>query len=219
MDKQKLHLGRLFLLFLLLVLLFSLMFYIYLTKDSFLDQMSLAFGAGEVFAKSATYSVLNLSNSQTGFDKHTYEIELEVHKQVNTIRLDSSLSPLIWDPMLAKLAREHAYDMAQYKYVNHTNLAGQDIELRAKRLGVKFPLEIRGVVYEGFGENIGFMPQGIVEGLGVIITSEDVASAQVLSWMLSEGHRKNILFKDYFFTGVGVAYDGAGAYYLVQVFQ
>ena len=63
------------------------------------------------------------------------------------------------------------------------------------------------------------MPRGVVQDVGVLITSEDIASGMVFRWMLSEPHRDNILEEEYYFTGIGVVYDGHGNYYITQNFQ
>lgn len=205
--------------FLIFVLFFFTITYIFVNKDTISEQIDVLVEGSSFFAKTTTYSVLNLSSEKHGFDKKTYEIELLVFEQINEIREDNNLGELKWDPMLGQLARVHSLDMVNNNYFNHTNIIGQGPTDRAKLLGIKTHLETEHYIYEGVGENIGFMPKGVVEDLGVILTTKDVASAMVLEWMLSERHKDNILKEDYMFTGVGVAYDGKGNYYLTQNFQ
>ncbi len=205
--------------FLVFVLFFFVITYAFVNKKTISYQIEVLFEGSSFFAKTATYSILNLSNDKTGFDKKTYEIELIVFKQINDIRSEKNLNELKWDPMLAQLARTHSLDMAQNHYFNHTNLLGLTPTQRADLIGINTHIETKKYIYEGVGENIGFMPKGIVKDLGVIITTEDVASAMVLEWMLSDRHKDNILKDDYIFTGIGVAYDGKGNYYLTQNFQ
>lgn len=205
--------------FLFLVLFFFSLTYAIVNKDTIEKQIDIIFEGGYFFAKTATYSVLNLSQDEIGFDRETYNIELIIFKQINNIRLEKGLNQLSWDPMLASIAREHSLEMAQYNYLNHTNLAGLNPTQRAKLNGIKTVLETEKMIYDGIGENIGFMPKGIVDDIGILLTTEDIASAMVYKWMLSEPHKENILTKDYSFTGIGVAYDGRGNYYLTQNFQ
>ncbi|MCA9459507.1 MAG: CAP domain-containing protein [Nanoarchaeota archaeon] len=187
--------------------------------DTISKQVEVITQGSSVFAKAATYEVLHLNQSKAGIDKETYSIELAVFSQINEIRRDRDFNELEWDPMLAKLARGHSFDMVENKYLNHTNLHGDGPNERAKLIGLKTRIETETKIYDGIGENIGFMPKGIVQDVGVLITNEDVAFAMVLQWMLSEPHKKNILDDDYRFTGVGVVYDGKGSYYLTQNFQ
>ncbi|MCA9460084.1 MAG: CAP domain-containing protein [Nanoarchaeota archaeon] len=205
--------------FLFSVLFFFVLTYWVINQDTISKQVEVVTQGSSFFAKAATYEVLKLNQSEVGIDKQTYSIELVVFSQINKIRNDRGLDELIWDPMLAKLARDHSLDMAENDYLNHTNLIGDGPNERAKKLGLKTRIETQTKIYEGIGENIGFMPKGIVEDVGVLITNEDVGLAMVLEWMLSNPHRKNILTEDYRFTGVGVVYDGKGNYYLTQNFQ
>lgn len=205
--------------FLILVIFFFTLTYAFINKDTINEQIEVLIEGGSFFAKTATFDSLNLTQGKKGYDKETYEIELIVFKQINTIRTNKGLNELKWDPMLSRLAREHSYEMAEYNYFNHTNPIGQGPTERAKVIGIKTEININGKIYTDIGENIGFMPKGIVKDVGVIITTKDIASAAVYEWMLSEPHKKNILEKDYLYTGVGVAYDGKGNYYLTQNFQ
>ena len=62
---------------------------------------------------------------------------------------------------------------------------------------------------EGIAENIGKMTTGDIIGIGYVSNNaESIAKAQVKSWMQSEGHRANLLERNYDALGVGVAYDG-----------
>ena len=205
--------------FLVFVIFFFLLTYIVVNRITIIDQVDILKSGSSFFAKTATYSVLHLENGEVGFDKNTYEIELLVFSLINEIRIENGVSELEWDPMLAKLSRTHSLDMAENSYINHTNLDGLMPVDRARVLGIRTEIELEDSVLVGVGENIGFMPKGVVRDVGVLLTTNDIASAMVLEWMLSEGHKKNILDESYIFTGIGVAYDGGGNYYLTQNFQ
>ena len=208
--------------FLTFVLLFFIVTYITVNKDT-IDEQIVVIGEGSTFfAKLATYEILNIEEPVTyGVESNseTYRIEEYIFEQINEIRVEKGVLPLQWDPLLAKLAREHSMDMAQADYFGHENLFGLGPNERARELGIKTIIEVNGEAYEGIGENIGLMPKGVVQDVGVLITAEDVASAMNLKWMLSEPHKENILYEDYFYTGVGVVYNGQGQYYITQNFQ
>lgn len=200
------------------ILVFFVITYGYLHQETLSKEIEVITQGSAFFAKT-TYKKLHLSQEEIGSDKETYEIEFLIHEQINEIRFENGLNELQWDPMLAEIARRHSNEMAQFEYLNHTNLFGMSPTDRAKEFGIKTRLYANGKIYDGIGENIGFMPRGIVQDVGVLITTEDVASAMVLEWMLSEPHKENILTEDYFFTGIGVTYDGNDNYYIVQNFQ
>jgi uncharacterized protein YkwD len=205
--------------FLVLVLFYFILAYSVVNRDTISEQIDIITQGSSFFAKTATYSVLKLENDKVGFDHQTYEIELIIFEEINKIRLESGLEPLSWDPMLSKLAREHSLDMARYGYFNHTDLFGLDPTQRAEELGINTKVIVNGKSYDTVGENIGFMPRGIVKDVGVLLTTKDIASGMVFEWMLSEPHKDNILNTEYLSTGIGVAYNGDNSYYLTQNFQ
>lgn len=205
--------------FLSLVLFYFILTYSVVNSETISDQVNIILEGGSLFAKTATYSALHLNKTNVGYDKETYEIELLIFTQINKLRFDSGLDKLKWDPLLAQIARKHSLDMATNTYLNHTNLNGLNPTQRADKANFNTRLETKDLIIIGIGENIGFMPKGVVKDVGVIITTNDVASAMVLEWMRSEGHKENILKEDYIFTGIGVVYDGKENYYLTQNFQ
>ena len=205
---------------LLFVLIFFIITYSVTHRETILTEIEIVTLGSSIFAKTATDQLLNFGEeSSARVDKNTYEIEILVHKQINQIRLDEGYNELKWDPMLANLARSHSMEMALGGYLNHTNLQGLNPTQRADSLGIKTTLETKNFIYRGIGENIGFMPSGIVKNVGVLIIPQDIGAAMVLQWMLSKPHKENILKNDYRYTGIGVVYDGKGNYYLTQNFQ
>ncbi len=205
--------------FILFVLIFFALTYTVVNKNTIGEQIYMIKESGIFFAKTATYKVLDLDENHIGYDSSTYEIELLIFNEINAIRDQNDLEKLEWDPMLSKLARTHSFDMTQYKYLNHSNLLGEDPTKRAQNIGIKTKITIGNKIYTGIGENIGYMPKGVVENVGVIITTKDIASAMVYEWMLSSRHKDNILNDEYYFTGIGVSYDGNQGYIITQNFQ
>lgn len=219
MKKIKLNKISYFQIFLIMILFYFAITYTFINKDTIGEQFEIIKESGLFFAKSATYSVLDLEKEDIGYDSSTYEIELLIFDEINEIRENKGLNKLKWDPQLARLARLHSFDMIQYDYFNHSDLFGDGPSERAEELGLKITIETKDKIYTGIGENIGYMPKGVVEEVGVLITTKDISSAMVYEWMLSEPHKENILQDDYLFTGIGVAYDGEDGYLLTQNFQ
>jgi len=156
---------------------------------------------------------------EPGFNSQTYEVETLIFQKVNEERGMQGLPKLIWDPMLADIARQHSLDMAKESYFSHDNPEGQGPTERAEDAGIE-TIKQQGYVYQvGVAENIGMMPTGNVEGYGYVGSPETVADAMMEGWMDSPGHRGNILDSTYGVIGVGVAYDGFSTYYLTQDFQ
>ncbi len=98
-------------------------------------------------------------------------------------------------PILRKVAREHAKDMADNDYFDHTSPDGSSSGDRMKAAG-----------YEGtyYGENIAH--------------GQKDAAAVMKSWMNSSGHCKGIMRGDYHHLGVGFAATPGGDTYWVQDF-
>lgn len=109
--------------------------------------------------------------------------ESEVIALVNEERQIHQLPPLNSDPALAMAAEEHSIDMGQQNYFSHTSLDGTQFSQRITSAGYE---------WNTCGENIaaGYStPVAVVNG-----------------WMLSSGHRANILNQAFCDIGVGYAY-------------
>ncbi|HET6424930.1 MAG TPA: CAP domain-containing protein [Planctomycetaceae bacterium] len=98
------------------------------------------------------------------------------------------------DPALMKLARAQSSHMARLKKISH-ELEGRTFALRMKDAG-----------YQALaaGENCA-------EGA-------DSPETAVSDWMMSEGHKGNILSERYTHIGVGVAEETNGRRYFTQIF-
>lgn len=113
---------------------------------------------------------------------------LKVIALTNAERKKNGLPPLKTDTPLCKVAQTKTIDMETKNYFSHTSPTyGSPFEM----------MRDFGITYRTAGENIA-MGQP---------TPEDVVNA----WMLSEGHRRNILDPNY--TGIGVGYTATGNYW------
>ncbi|MFJ8237455.1 SafA/ExsA family spore coat assembly protein [Ureibacillus sp. NPDC094379] len=119
-------------------------------------------------------------------------IEQEVIRLVNVERANAGLPALKSDWELARVAEHKSQDMADKNYFSHTS----------PTYGSPFNMmKNYGINYRSAGENIA---QG------------QRSAAQVVdAWMNSEGHRANILNKNYTHIGVGYVADG---HYWTQMF-
>lgn len=112
-------------------------------------------------------------------------IEEKVVALTNAERAKNGLSALQIDRPLMAAAREKSQDMKNHNYFSHTS----------PTFGSPFDrLKALGIAYKSAGENIAKGQR----------TPEEVVQA----WMNSEGHRANILNKDFTHIGVGYVQDG-----------
>lgn len=128
------------------------------------------------------------------------DVELSKEEQfvldrTNEARAKESLSPLKPNKILMQAARNHSSNMARQGRMEH-ELDGKTPADRASALGY---------VYQNLGENIAS---------GLPLSPEDA----IKTWMKSEGHRKNILGKEYQEIGIGIARNARGETYYTQVF-
>lgn len=126
------------------------------------------------------------TQSQAGYTLNAYE--KQVVTLVNEERAKNGLGALKIDTALSKMARVKSNDMATHKYFDHTS----------PTYGSPFDMMKQfGITYQYAGENIAMGQQ----------TPQEVMNA----WMNSEGHRANILNKN--FTHIGVGYVENGHYW------
>jgi uncharacterized protein YkwD len=117
----------------------------------------------------------------------------------NKERKAKNLPALRPNPLLFKVARDHAANMAKQKKMDH-NLDGKTPAQRIKAAGYK---------YFAQGENIA---------QGDFKKQAPPLEMLMKGWMDSQGHRENILRDMYTEIGVGLAQDDDGIYYFTQVF-
>jgi len=127
------------------------------------------------------------------------ELEKRVFGLVNEQRRASGLSELDWSDGIAKIARVHSQNMANYKFFSHQGLDGSTVSDRADSLKISR--------WQSIGENIAYN-RGYANPIKLAVES----------WMESTGHRNNILNRGWKETGIGVAIASNGSYYFTQVF-
>jgi len=121
---------------------------------------------------------------------------LQIVELTNAEREKSDLEPLVMNPKLSRLAQLKAEDMARNGYFSHTS----------PTYGSAFDMmKSQGISYRSAGENLA--------------KGQPSAQSAMKGWMNSSGHRKNILSSKYSEIGVGIAENGKGTIYWVQIFK
>ncbi|WP_018665177.1 CAP domain-containing protein [Heyndrickxia acidiproducens] len=142
--------------------------------------------ANQATNKTTTANTANTSSSKASSTLNAYE--KEVVNLVNQERAKNGLSALQADTALSKMARVKSNDMLAKKYFDHTS----------PTYGTPFDMMKKfGITYHYAGENIAM--------------GQQTPQAVMKAWMNSEGHRANILNKN--FTHIGVGYVENGHYW------
>lgn len=126
-------------------------------------------------------------------------IERRAFDRTNEERVKSGLAPLVWDSELCRMARLHSENMARLGFFAHETPDGLRLKERARSLGI---LHFR-VIAENIAYNKGY---------------EDPGAFAVERWMISAGHRANILYIGFQASAIGSYVSGDGSVYLTQVF-
>ncbi len=124
-------------------------------------------------------------------------LEAAIHEGINKERVKNNLKELKYDALLADIARGHSADMAKDNYFAHTDNEGCDSACRLT--GAKYQ-------WQAVGENIFLMKSSYRQSVS------DTAAVIVQGWMGSEGHRKNVLEKNFTYEGLGVVIQGDSIY-------
>jgi len=126
--------------------------------------------------------------------KEQASVEQEVTRLVNIERANAGLPALKNDWELARVAEFKSQDMRDKNYFSHTS----------PTYGSPFTMMKNfGITYKSAGENIA--------------SGQQTAAEVVRAWMNSEGHRANILSKN--FTHIGVGYVKEGNYWTQMFIQ
>lgn len=139
------------------------------------------------------------SEPKTESPNSTFSFEKKVFALINEKRAEQGLPPLAWNDEVAKVARTHSQNMANYKFFSHAGLDGTMVSDRADKLGV--------TKWRAIGENIAYN-RGY----------QNPCEFAVERWMLSDSHKQNLLDNRWKESGIGVAVGNDGAYYFTQVF-
>ena len=125
-------------------------------------------------------------------------IEKRAFEDTNAARVKQGLRPLAWDPQLCLVARQHSENMARRGYFDHETPEGLQPRDRARAAGISFRM---------LGENIAYN-----KGY------DDPGAFAVERWMISSGHRANILYVGFEASAIGSYIGPDGSVYLTQVF-
>ncbi len=120
--------------------------------------------------------------------------EKQMFELVNEERGKRGIRPLTFRQELLPVARAHARDMWERKYFGHISPDGKDVADR---------LDDRGIEYHIVGENLALAPTVSTAHTGL---------------MNSEGHRENILRKEFRRVAIGVIDNGIYGKMFVQIF-
>jgi len=126
-------------------------------------------------------------------------IEKRAFEETNRERVKNGLPPFVWDAELCQMARNHSTEMGKQGYFSHVSPNGERLRDRARAVGI--------VHYQVLGENIAY-------NLGY----DDPGAFAVERWMISPGHRANILHPGFQAMAIGTYVAPDGAVYLTQSF-
>jgi uncharacterized protein YkwD len=138
------------------------------------------------------------TRGQLALDDAT-EIERRAFESTNAARLQHGLAPLAWDPALCRMARIHSENMVRQGYFAHETPEGARLRDRAHAVGIEH--------FRVLGENIAYN-QGY----------DDPGAFAVERWMISPGHRANILSNEFAQSAIGSFVAPDGTVYLTQEF-
>jgi uncharacterized protein YkwD len=127
------------------------------------------------------------------------EIEKRAFDLTNAAREQNGLPPLIWAGDLCAVARAHSENMVRLGFFSHQAPDGSRMTDRARAGGIAH--------FKALGENIAYN-QGF----------DDPGSFAVEHWLLSPGHRANILNSEFRESAIGVFAAADGKVYLTQEF-
>jgi uncharacterized protein YkwD len=126
-------------------------------------------------------------------------IERKAFEQTNSERTKNGLAPFVWDADFCRMARQHSEELARLGYFSHADRNGLRLRERARAVGITH--------YTVLGENIAY-------NLGY----DDPGAFAVERWMLSAGHRANILYTGFKAMAVGTFVAADGSVFLTQTF-
>jgi uncharacterized protein YkwD len=127
------------------------------------------------------------------------EIERRAFDRTNEERVKSGLPKLVWDSELCRMARLHSESMGRRGFFAHETPDGLRLKERARSVGI---LHFR-VIAENIAYNKGY---------------DDPGAFAVERWMISSGHRANILYIGFQASAIGSYVSKDGSVYLTQVF-
>lgn len=129
------------------------------------------------------------------------DVARDVLAEVNRARRENGLEPMREDAALMRAAADHSAELAERRTLDHssTNPARRTMTMR---------IDAAGGSWSRAAENLAHM-SGSAAGV-------PTQTAQL--WLGSAGHRRNMLEPSYTHTGVGVAVDARGTWYVTQLY-
>ena len=144
---------------------------------------------------SEDYLKLEIVNTKIDFDNIDYDLfSASIFYATNFQRKKYRRKKLKYSSALASAAKGHSNDMVNYDFHSHRSKVKGKIKLRDRMM-------IVGIKQAYIGENINDTYSGEIEP-----TYWSFAIEIVEEWMNSEGHRANILDKNFKYLGCGVSY-------------
>jgi uncharacterized protein YkwD len=127
------------------------------------------------------------------------DIERRAFESTNSARIKNGFTPFVWAPALCQAARIHSENMVRQGYFAHEGPDGARLRDRVKAVGIAH--------FRVLGENIAYN-QGY----------DDPGAFAVERWLISPGHRANILNSEFEQSAVGSFVASDGTVYLTQMF-
>jgi uncharacterized protein YkwD len=126
-------------------------------------------------------------------------IERTAFEKTNGARIEKGIEPLSWDAELCRMARVHSQSMASQGFFAHETPEGLPLKQRARSIGItKFR-----VIAENIAYNKGYADPG---------------AFAFERWMMSAGHRANILYNGFQASAIGSYVATDGSVYVTQIF-
>jgi uncharacterized protein YkwD len=139
-----------------------------------------------------------------------FNLELRIHELINAERTSRKLRPLKIEDKLSEVARLHSRDMSDRNFFDHINPDRKGPTDRGRARGYTCRKYLGDYIAEGLAENIfqnNLYDRVIFRGDAANYewkTTEDIAKSTVNGWMVSPGHRQNILTARYEREGIGI---------------
>jgi uncharacterized protein YkwD len=143
------------------------------------------------------------------------DLEHQIHVSVNFERRADNAQLLQWDDTLGKLARAHSDDMVARGYFKHVNPEGLTPMKRLQEAGY----DSCRLVGQNIHQN-NLYARAITERKRTTYewnSMEQIAASTMKVWMDSDGHKKNILQKNFTREGIGVAIASDDKVYITQI--
>ena len=126
------------------------------------------------------------------------ESERRAFEVTNELRLNDGFASLEWDAELCVIARRHSRDMSVLGFFSHQTPEGLRLKDRVRVAGIRYR-----VIAENIAYNQGF---------------KDPGAFAVERWMISTGHRANLLSPEFRAAAVGSFVAADGTVFLTQIF-